>query len=134
MHHPEEETLPPLQNRLPERAPHNTTPRPNRLRNPQLPRHDLGVHLHQVHRHQATRVVQRLANVVALAEREPPAHGRAGRGRPHGVQGVDVEGEVDGGVGADVFRCHLDDAADAVPGSVSLVSCPGLCASCFWCR
>ncbi|KFZ04561.1 hypothetical protein V502_10059 [Pseudogymnoascus sp. VKM F-4520 (FW-2644)] len=60
------------------------------------------VHLNQVHRDQAPRLVHALGDVVALAQGEAAAHGGAGAGRPLGVERVDVEGEVDGGVGADV--------------------------------
>ena len=59
-----------------------------------------------------------LGNVVALAERQAAADGGAGGGGPLGVEGVDVEGEVDGGVGADVGEGELHDAPDAVPVDV----------------
>lgn len=56
-----------------------------------------------------------LGDVVAFAEGEAAADGGAGAGGPLGVEGVDVEGEVDGGVGADVAEGEVHDAADAVP-------------------
>ena len=73
------------------------------------------VDLDQVHGHQAARLGHALADVVALAQRQAAAHGRAGAGRPLRIQRVDVEGQVDGRVGADVAERHLHDAADAVP-------------------
>lgn len=59
-----------------------------------------------------------LGDVVALAEGEPAADGGARGGGPHGVEGVDVERQVDRGVVADVGEGHLHDAADAVAGAV----------------
>lgn len=59
----------------------------------------------------------RFANIVALAESQTAAHGSASAGGPHGVEGVDVEGQVDWGVGTNVGKSHLDDAADTVAGT-----------------
>jgi len=55
-----------------------------------------------------------LGDIIALAERQAAADGGAGAGGPLRIQGVDVEGEVDGGVGADVAEGEGHDVADAV--------------------
>lgn len=62
-----------------------------------------------------------LADVVTLSQSQAASDGSAGAGSPHGVEGVDVEGQVDGGVRADVGEGHLDNAADTVAASVMLV-------------
>ncbi|KFZ03956.1 hypothetical protein V501_09274, partial [Pseudogymnoascus sp. VKM F-4519 (FW-2642)] len=63
---------------------------------------------------EATSLVHALGDVVALAKGEAAADGGPGAGRPLGVEGVDIEGEVDGGVVADVGEGHFHDFADAV--------------------
>lgn len=73
-----------------------------------------GVDLDQVHGDQVAGGVDALGDEVALAQGQAAADGRAGAGRPLGVEGVDVEGQMDRGVVADVGEGHLDDAADAV--------------------
>lgn len=55
-----------------------------------------------------------LADEIALAQREAASHGGAGAGGPLRIQGVDVEGEMDGGVVANMGEGHFDDAADSV--------------------
>lgn len=75
---------------------------------------ELGVHLDQVDGHEVAGLVNGLADVVTLAEGKATSDGSAGAGSPHGVEGVDVEGQVDGGVVANVGEGHLDDAANAV--------------------
>lgn len=59
-----------------------------------------------------------LRNVVALAQRQPATDGRARAGGHQGVQRIDVEREVDGGVVADVAQRHLHHPPDAVPVNV----------------
>lgn len=59
--------------------------------------------------------MDRLADEVALAEGEAAADGGAGAGSPLGVEGIDVKGQVDGGVVADVGEGHLHDATNSVP-------------------
>ena len=61
-----------------------------------------------------------LGDVVAFPQGQAAAHGGAGAGRPLGIQGVDVEGEVDGGVVADVSEGHFHDSADTVSGEIRL--------------
>lgn len=63
-----------------------------------------------------------LGDEVALAQGEAAAHGGAGARCPLGVERVDVEGEVDGGVGADVGECHFHDLADAVSVGAGLLA------------
>lgn len=79
-----------------------------------LLRSQRGVHLDEVDGDETARLVDALADVVALAEGQAAANGGPGAWRPHGVKSVDVEGEVYGGVGADVGEGHFHDAADAV--------------------
>lgn len=55
-----------------------------------------------------------LADVVSLAEGQSAAYRSARARRPHGVECIDIEREVDGGIGANVGEGHFDDAADAV--------------------
>lgn len=75
---------------------------------------EAGVHLDEVDGHEAPRLVHALADVVALAQRQPPSHRRPCARRPHRVQRVHVERQVDRRVGADVRERHLDYAADTV--------------------
>jgi hypothetical protein len=81
----------------------------------------LGVHLDQVDGDEVACLVHAFADEVTLAESEATADGCAGAGSPHGVEGIDVEGEVDGGVVANVSEGHLDDAANTVTVSKRLV-------------
>ncbi|KFY53514.1 hypothetical protein V496_07524, partial [Pseudogymnoascus sp. VKM F-4515 (FW-2607)] len=67
-------------------------------------------------------LVHALGDEVALAQGEAAAHGGAGARCPLGVERVDVEGEVDGGVGADVGECHFHDLADAVSVGAGLLA------------
>ena len=53
-------------------------------------------------------------NVVALAQRQTASNRSAGARGPLRIECVNVEGEVDGGVGANVGECKLHDTADAV--------------------
>lgn len=63
-----------------------------------------------------------LADEVALAQGQAAAHGGAGAGRPLGVQAVDVEGEMDGRVVADVGEGHFDNAADTVSSQLAMIT------------
>lgn len=74
----------------------------------------LRVNLDEIDGNEAAGLVDGLADVVTLTEGQAAAHGGAGAGSPHGVEGVDVEGQVDGGVGANVGEGHFHDAADTV--------------------
>lgn len=75
---------------------------------------ELGVHLDQVDSHEVAGLVHSLADVVTLTEGEAASDRSASARSPHGVEGVDIEGQVDGGVAADVGEGHLDDAANTV--------------------
>eukprot|EP00760_Papus_ankaliazontas_P028342 PhM_4_TR3649/c0_g1_i1/m.80348 len=77
---------------------------------------EVGVDLHDVHRAQQVRLGQRLAQVPHLAIGEPALGLRAGAGREHRVDGVDIEGEVDRAVvvGVDAGQRHLHHLTDAV--------------------
>lgn len=75
-----------------------------------------GVDLDQVNGDEVAGGVDRLADVVTLTQGQAAADGGAGAGSPHGVEGIDVKGQVDGGVGANVSEGHFDDAANAVAG------------------
>ena len=113
MPHP---SLPPSlfhsQQRIPQRTPDQTTTRPNRLLSALLLQ--TRIDLDEIHRDQLPALVDALGDVVALAEGQAAADGRPRGGCPLGVEGVDVEGEVDRGVGADVGEGELHDAPDAV--------------------
>lgn len=106
-----------LQKRIPQRAPHQAQPSTDRLGGA----HGLQarIDLDEVHGDEAAGLVHALGDVVALAEGEAAADGGAGAGGPLGVEGVDVEGEVDGRVGAEVAERERHNGADAVSG------CPG---------
>lgn len=73
------------------------------------------VDLDKIDSDKASRLVYALADEVALAESETAADRGARGGSPHGIERVDVERKVDGGVVADVAEGHLHDATDAVP-------------------
>lgn len=104
----------PLQKRIPQRAPHQAQASADRLGG--AAGLQAGVDLDEVHGDEAAGLVDALGDVVALAEGEAAADGGAGAGGPLGVEGVDVEGEVDGRVGAEVAERELHDGADAVSG------------------
>lgn len=81
----------------------------------------LGVHLDQVDGDEVAGLVHAFADEVTLAESQAAADGCAGARSPHGVEGIDVEGKVDGSVVANVSEGHLDDAANTVTMSKRLV-------------
>lgn len=103
------------QQALAERAPHERAAGPHRVISGAV---DLGrqrgVDLDQVDGDEAAGLVHALADEVALAQRQPASNRRARGRRPHGVERVDVERQVDGRVGADVRERHVHDAPDAV--------------------
>nr|POE93675.1 hypothetical protein CFP56_19687 [Quercus suber] len=101
-----------LQQRVAQRAAHNRHASAHRVRGAALLQ--AGVDLDEVEGDEAAGAVDALGDEVALAQGQAAADGGAGGGGPHGVEGVDVEGEVDGGVGADPGEGHVHDAADAV--------------------
>ena len=74
---------------------------------------------YQVHSDQTARLMHTLGDIIALAQRQAAADGGACAGRPLRIQAVDVEGQVDGRVGADVPERHFHHAADAVSARVS---------------
>lgn len=73
-----------------------------------------GVHLDQVNGNQVASCVDRLADVVALTQGQASSDGSAGARSPHGVEGIHVERQVDGGVVANVGKGHLHDATNSV--------------------
>lgn len=73
------------------------------------------VDLDKIDSDKTSRLVHTLADEVALTESETAAD-RGSRGRrERGIERIDVERKVDGGVVADVAEGHLHDATDAVP-------------------
>lgn len=72
------------------------------------------VHLDKVHGDQVACLVDALGNVVALAQRQTTTNGCAGGGGPHGVKSVDIKGQVDGRVVANVGKGHFHNAANSV--------------------
>jgi len=103
------------QQRIPQRTPHQRAARSDRLRRP----HSLQarIDLHQIHSHETSSPMHALGDIIALTEGQAPAYGRAGAGGPLRVEGVDVEGEVDGGVGADVAEGHFHHATNPIPST-----------------
>ena len=89
-----------LKQSIPQRTPHHPNPSPNRL--PRPPRLQRGINLHQIHSHQLPRLSHTLGDIIRLPERKPAPNRGPRRRRPLRVQRVDVKGEMDGGVGADV--------------------------------
>ena len=89
-----------LQQALPKPTPHNRAPRPDSLvRSDSFkPWLERGVNLDKVHCDKAPGLVNALSDVVAFAQGEAAAHGGAGARCPLRIEGVDVEGEMDGGV------------------------------------
>lgn len=55
-----------------------------------------------------------LADEVALTQGQATTHRGTSAGCPLGVQRIDVEREVDGGIVANVSESHLDNATDTV--------------------
>lgn len=80
------------------------------------------VHLDQVNGNEVARLVYALTDKVAFTESETAADGCAGAGSPHGVEGIDIKGQVDGSVVTDVSKGHLDDAANTVTANEKLVN------------
>lgn len=72
------------------------------------------VHLDQVHGHQVARLVHALADEVTLTQGQSSTDGGASAGGPLGVQRIDVKGEVNGSVVANVGQGHLDNTANSV--------------------
>jgi hypothetical protein len=72
------------------------------------------VNLDQVNGNKVTRLVYALADEVTFTESKTAADGCTGAGSPHGVEGINIEGQMDGCVVADVSEGHLDDAANTV--------------------
>lgn len=54
------------------------------------------------------------ADVVTFAKGKAATDGSTGAGSPHGIKGIDIEGQVDGGVGTNVGEGHFDNATNAV--------------------
>lgn len=73
-----------------------------------------GVDLDQVDGDEVAGLVNGLADVVTLAQGQAATDGGAGGSSPGRVESVNVEGQVNGGVGTDVGKGHLDDAANTV--------------------
>lgn len=103
------------QQRVSQRAANQRAAGADRLRG--TDRIQAGVDLDQIHGNQVTRLVHALADEVTLAEGQTATHGRACAGRPLGVQGVDVKGQMDGRVVADVSERHVHHLADTVPAT-----------------
>mgnify|MGYP005988308413 CR=1 FL=1 len=80
-----------------------------------------GVNLDQVNGNEAAGLVDRLADEVTLTQSQTTTDGGTGTGSPHGVEGVDVEGQVDGSVGTDVSEGHLDNAANTVTSKLLVI-------------
>lgn len=80
---------------------------------------ELRVHLDEVNGDKVSCLVHALADEISLAESQTAADGCAGAGCPHGVEGIDVKGQMDGGVVSDVSEGHLDNAADTMSVNVS---------------
>lgn len=72
------------------------------------------VDLDQVHGDEATGLVDALSDEVPLSQGETATNWSTGGWCDNWVKSVDVEGEVDWGVGADVGECHLHNASDTV--------------------
>lgn len=73
------------------------------------------VDLNQVHGDEAASLVDALGDEVSLSQGKTSADWGTGGRSDDRVESVDIEGEVDWGVGADVGECHLHNASDAVP-------------------
>ena len=115
---------PPSQQALAKRAAHERAAGPDRVISGAVDLgRELGVDLDEVDGDEAARLVHALADEVALAQRQPAPNRRARRRRPHGVERVHVERQVDGRVAADVRQRHVHDAPDAV-SVVSLSAWP----------
>lgn len=104
----------PLQQRLAQGAAHKRAAGADRLLGTGLGGRQAGVDLDQVNGHQVASAVDGLADVVTLTEGQTTTDGSASAGSPHGVEGIDVERQVDGGVVANVGKGHLHDAANTV--------------------
>lgn len=111
----------PLQQGLAEGAAHDRAARVDGLAGTSLGGSQAGVDLDQVDGDEVAGLVNRLADVVALAQGQTTTDGGAGGSSPGRVEGVNVEGQVDGGVGTDVGKGHLDDAANTVAADNVLV-------------
>jgi len=79
----------------------------------------MGVNLHQVHRDQLSRFVHTFGDEVAFAQSQAAADRGTGADDEGGVEGVDVEGEVDWGFGTEVGEGGGHYVSDAVSGEVS---------------
>lgn len=103
-----------LQQSLAESAAHNRAAGTDGLQSACLSGGESRVNLDKIDGDQVARLVDALADVVALAESKATADGGAGAGSPGRVEGVNVEGQMDGGVGTNVGKGHLHDTANAV--------------------
>lgn len=123
-----------LQQALTQSTPDQTAPCAHRLAGARvvLRGNQARVDLDQVHGDQVARLVDALGDIVTLAQGQAATHGGAGTWGPLGVEGVDVEAEVDGGVVADVSKGHLHDATNAMSVFQLLALVPPACEDQSW--
>lgn len=74
-----------------------------------------GVDLNKVERNERAGLCNALGDEVSLTKRQTTSDGGTGAGGPHGVEGVDIEGQVDGCIAADPGQRHVHDLANAMP-------------------
>jgi hypothetical protein len=69
----------------------------------------------QVDSYQAAGLMYALADKVTLPQRQTAANRCSRARRPHRVERIDVKGQVNRGIVADMCERHFDDTPDSVP-------------------
>lgn len=72
------------------------------------------VDLDQVQGNKTAGLVDAFSDEVSLTQSQTTTNGSAGAGCPHGVERVNVEGQVDGSVATDPTKSHVHDLANTV--------------------
>jgi hypothetical protein len=102
-----------LQKRISERAPHDRKSSTNGIARALLVQ--ARVHFDQIQGDQRSSFRNALADEVTLAESQSTSYSRSCAGRVHGVQRVNVEGQMDGCIAADPAQSHVHDLSNAMP-------------------
>jgi hypothetical protein len=74
-----------------------------------------GVYLDKIQRDELPSFGNALGDEVTLTQSQPTAYWSTGARCPHGIQSVDVEGEMNGRIASDPTQCHIHDFANAMP-------------------
>jgi hypothetical protein len=79
---------------------------------------DVGINLHEIHSDKLASLMHTLSNEVSFSKCQAAADGRASTEDKGRVESVDVEGEVDWCIGAEVGESLVHYFADAVAGEM----------------